>query len=198
MERAGEGDVVDVVPGMLGERPLLPPAGHPPVDEPGIVLEQHLRPEPEPLHHAGTEALDQAVGVAGELTDPSDAFLGLEVDPDDGGARAAEHVELGRDDRRPVLALDPDDGGAMIGEHHPGERRRADPGELDDADSLQRPCHDGLIESADAPRQHLAAKPVGGRGRWSQYRFIRSNSALQGPGVDPFRIRMLLCFNNLR
>ena len=62
VERAGERDIVDVVPGGLGERPVLPPAGHPPVDEPRIVLEQQVRPEPEPLHHAGPEPLDQPVG----------------------------------------------------------------------------------------------------------------------------------------
>ncbi len=128
-------------PACGGERPLLPPAGHPPVDEPRIVLEQQVGPEPEPLHHARPEALDQAVGIAGQLAHPGGALLGLEVETNGGGARASEHVIFGRDDRRPVLALDADDGGAMVGEHHPGERRRADAGELDDADSGEHPCH---------------------------------------------------------
>ena len=32
-ERAGDGDVADVVPGGVGERTVLAPAGHPAVDE---------------------------------------------------------------------------------------------------------------------------------------------------------------------
>src|SRR5207344_926539 len=50
--------------------------------------------------------------------------------------------------------LDPDDLGAHVGEHHRGERARADPGQLDDADAGQRPGH-------GAPAQATPATPAG-------------------------------------
>src|ERR1039457_5818377 len=39
VQRAGHRDVVDVVPGGRGQRPVLPPARHPRVDQPGVALE---------------------------------------------------------------------------------------------------------------------------------------------------------------
>jgi hypothetical protein len=61
-------------------------------------------------------------------------------------------VQLGT---RPI---DPDDIGPEIGEHHARERRRADPAELDDTDTIQRPrahrpLHTGMrfSENARAP-----------------------------------------------
>src|SRR5439155_18844279 len=63
VQRAREGDVVDVVPGCMRKRSGLPPSGHAPVDEAWITLERRFRTKPEALHHAGAEAFDQRVGV---------------------------------------------------------------------------------------------------------------------------------------
>src|SRR3712207_9170467 len=51
--------------------------------------------------YARPKPLDQPVRVAGELAHAGDALLRLEVEPDGGGAVAAEYVELGRDDGWP-------------------------------------------------------------------------------------------------
>src|SRR3546814_6797638 len=63
VEHARQRNIVDVVPGRLRIGTILSPAGHAPIDEPGIVGEQHLGAKAEPLHHAGPIALDDAVGA---------------------------------------------------------------------------------------------------------------------------------------
>ena len=135
---AGQGDVVDVVPGHRGVRPLLAPAGHAAVDEAGVAGEAGVRPDPEPLGHAGPEWLDESVGA---LHEPEDEFhrIGvLEVDAD----RSAAPVEdVGRKGVEPPGAGRPfeaDDFRPHVGQHHAGERAGADAGDLDDAVSLER------------------------------------------------------------
>src|SRR3546814_7653786 len=56
VEHARQRDIIDVVPCRLRIGAELSPAGHATVDELRIVGEQHVGTEPEPLHHAGTEA----------------------------------------------------------------------------------------------------------------------------------------------
>ena len=53
-----------------------------------------------------------------------------------------------------AVALDPDDRGAVVGEHHPGERRGADAGQLDDADSGKWAGHGQEVER---PRRRCQA-----------------------------------------
>jgi hypothetical protein len=65
-EHARDRDIVDVMARQMRKRPVLPPAGHPAIDELRIVREQHLRAEAQPLHHARTVALDQAVAFAAQ------------------------------------------------------------------------------------------------------------------------------------
>ena len=60
-ERARERDVVDVVAGGLRHRAALAEARHAAVDEARILREADVGAEPEPLHHAGTEALGEHV-----------------------------------------------------------------------------------------------------------------------------------------
>ena len=43
VERASEGDVVDVMPGRLGKEPGLPIPGYPAINEPGIAGVAHVR-----------------------------------------------------------------------------------------------------------------------------------------------------------
>ena len=47
-----------------------------------------------------------------------------------------------------ALQIDSDHRGAVIGKHHARERRRSDPGQLDDADSVQRP-HKAVMEGPE-------------------------------------------------
>src|SRR3546814_19882017 len=67
VEHARQRNIVDVVPGRLRIGTILSPAGHAPIDEPGIVGEQHLGAKAEPLHHAGPIALDDAVGALAQI-----------------------------------------------------------------------------------------------------------------------------------
>ena len=46
----------------LGQGAVLAPAGHPPVNEPGVAGSADLWAESESLGNAGTEAFDQDVG----------------------------------------------------------------------------------------------------------------------------------------
>src|SRR5690606_38031295 len=59
VQGAGDGDVADVVPGGVGQGALLPPAGHPPVDELRVAGEAVVRADAEPLGDAGPAALDR-------------------------------------------------------------------------------------------------------------------------------------------
>jgi hypothetical protein len=80
-ERARGGDVVQVMPGLRGARPVLAPAGHPPVDQPRIDRMHRIGAQAEAFHHAGPEPLDQGVG---EVSSARSAAVGgrLEVERD--------------------------------------------------------------------------------------------------------------------
>ena len=54
------------MPGRVRQRPVLPPAGYPAVDEPRVAGEAIVGPEAESLGHTRPEALDQRVGVLDE------------------------------------------------------------------------------------------------------------------------------------
>jgi HIP---CoA ligase len=144
----GQGDVVDVMPGRRGQRSFLPPAGHPPVDQPGVPRQAGVRTEAEPFHHARAEAFHQRVRARDE---PKHRFppLGvLEVDGDRTAPPVHDVTLRGLRQhacRRPAAVagqrrpVDPYHLCAQVGEQHGAERRRADRGHLDHADPRQRP-----------------------------------------------------------
>ena len=74
--------VVRVVPGPRGERPVLPVAGDRAVDEPRVLLAQALVADPEAVHDAGPERLEHHVGVAGQAQERVAPPRVLEVDAD--------------------------------------------------------------------------------------------------------------------
>jgi hypothetical protein len=90
---ARQRDVVDVVPGALGQRTGLAPSGHASVHEPGVDRRNDLRSEPEPLGHAGPETFDQHVGRSAQIEEEVEPALVLEVDRD-AAAPAVEDVEV--------------------------------------------------------------------------------------------------------
>ena len=49
--------------GRVRQRPGLAPARHPAVDQPRVARQRDVGAQPQPLHHAGPEALDQHVGA---------------------------------------------------------------------------------------------------------------------------------------
>ncbi|MGY3405910.1 hypothetical protein ACVWZV_002023 [Bradyrhizobium sp. GM5.1] len=120
--------------GGIGERALLAPAGHAAVDQLWIAREHHVRPETEPLHHAGTETLDQRVGIRKQIEYLRDRRLVLEVELDHLAAAACDrlHVLPGAD------PIERDDFGAHVGQHHAGKRARSNAGEFNDAEARQR------------------------------------------------------------
>jgi hypothetical protein len=138
VQRAGQRDIGDVVPGLLGHRPVLAPARHPPVDELRVAREAFRRPEAQPLGHPRAVPLDQHVGRGRQVERRRHRLRALEVQ-NHRFLAAAEHIEpLGarRFPRR--RAVHPDDLGTEVREDHPGERPRAEPGELHDAAARQR------------------------------------------------------------
>ena len=113
--------------------PVLAVAGHPPVDEPRIARVQDVvGPEAQPLHHPRPEALDQGVGALAQAQQRLAARRGLEVERHR-LAPAAGRIARGHDGGGRG-ALDPEHVGAQVGEQHAGERRRADPADLEHAD----------------------------------------------------------------
>ena len=134
VERAGDRDVVDVVPSGLGQWSVLTPARHPAVDQLAGCGRGTLGAEAETLGDAGAETLDQDVGLLDEVEDDLDAARILEVDRHRWTA-AREDVLLGDRHLHGVAAgtIDANDVSAEIGEQHAGERTGPDADELDDA-----------------------------------------------------------------
>lgn len=139
MQDAGQRDLVDVVPGARCQRALLTPAGHAAADEAWIACVAIRRPEPEPLHHAGAESLEQDVGAL-DLREQGLAACGrLQIEHEAPGAAACRHRVV------PHLvaafgarALDAQRLAAVIGEQHRPEGARPDAGQFDDPHDLQR------------------------------------------------------------
>lgn len=145
-EGAGERDVGDVVPCAVGERAVLAPAGHPPVDEFRIAGVTGLGADAEAFRDAGPVALDQDVGPFGQVEDPGRAALGLEVD--DHGPLVAVGDVVGRIDREAgaVGAVHPHDVRSQVGQQHGGERAGSDARQFDDTHPGEgavprRSCH---------------------------------------------------------
>jgi hypothetical protein len=135
-EHAGQGDVVDVVAGPLGEGAVLAPPGHATVDKAWVALQADVGAETEALGDSGPEPLEEGVGPLHEVQHHPDAVGVLEVDGDR-ELPTVEEIGVGAGTTGPG-AVDADDAGAEVGEDHPAEGGRADPCELDDRHALQR------------------------------------------------------------
>ena len=156
MQGTGEGYVVDVVPGGTGERPVLPPAGHPAVDQSRVAREALVRPETEPLGDAGTVPLYQDIGSLDHPQYRGDRPRPLEVEHH----RAPPAVENPVRGGHPIAtrAVHAHHVGAEIGEYHPAVRHRPDPGQLDHPQPVQR-SHAG--HASNAGRLSFRAAPGG-------------------------------------
>ena len=137
VEGAGDRDVVHVVPGGLGERAVLAPAGHPAVDQARVDRVAVLGAEAEPLGDAGAHALDEHVGVGDQLQDGLGGLGVLEVERD-AGAAAVEQVARAAGQRLAAWTLDADHVRPEVGQDHAGVRAGPDPRDLDDLDAAQR------------------------------------------------------------
>lgn len=122
----------------VGERPVLAPAGHPPVDELRIAGEAGLRSDAEAFGDAGAVALDEDVGAFDEVQNAGRSLVALEVQ-DDGALVAVGEVVRGIDaEPRAAGPVDTDDVGPEVRQQHRGERSGADARQLDDPDTGQR------------------------------------------------------------
>ena len=133
--------------GRVRKRPGLAPAGHPAIDQLRIVAEQHLWSQPQPLHHARPESLDQAVRPGRQLPRQRDPIGLFHVDRDR-APRAREGLSRQVLRARP---LDPDHLRAVIGQHHDAEGTGADAGELDDSDAVEGTCHAATLAGRSSP-----------------------------------------------
>lgn len=126
VEQPGETYVVQVVPGILGERALLTPTGDACVDEPRILPAAVFGADAEALGDAWPEALDQHIGPGGQRPYQRTPLGPLEVGED--RPAAAPH-DVGRvvraEPQRPAGGpLDAHHVGAEIGQHHARVRSR--------------------------------------------------------------------------
>ena len=128
-QRAGLRQVVDVMTGGRGQRPVLPPAGDPREDQPRIDRRAVGGPDAEPLAGAGPETIEQHVGLGGQLQQRP--RLRLDVQVDDPLAAVQQVALLGRH-RQPAGPAHPHHVGAQVGKHHPRVRSGPDAAELDD------------------------------------------------------------------
>lgn len=114
-ERPGERDIVDVVPGGMRQRAVLPPTGHAAIDQRRIFRERNIRSEPQALHHTGPVAFQQNVRLADQAAAYRQLRLVLEVQRD--RAPPAPH-HVGMTAAHGALAVDPDDIRPHVREHH--------------------------------------------------------------------------------
>jgi hypothetical protein len=119
------------VPGLLSQRPFLAPAGHTRVDETLVAAEAGVRPEPETLHHARAEPLEQRVGSLDQPEHHLRRAFVLQVErhrPPTAPEGLGERFQAAR-----LGPIDAQHVGAEIGEQHGPERHGGQPCELDDA-----------------------------------------------------------------
>ena len=147
VQGAGDGDVVDVMPRRMRQRPVLAPARHAAVDQARVARQAGLGAQAQALHHAGPKALDQQIGACDQRQGRGLAFLAAQVDLD---LAAAARGDVLRIDRR-AGPRDAQHLGTHVGQQHGAERPRAQARELDNAHAFKRSWHGGLLS---------------GRGQW--------------------------------
>ncbi len=135
-----QGDVVEIVPGGLRQRPLLAPAGDPAVDEPRIAGEAILGAETEPLGHPRAEPLDQRIGALDEAQGERLAVRMLEVERQ--ASPPAQQQIIAQRTRDAEIAsawpIDAQHRGTQVGEQHPAHWPRPDARQFDDFDPGER------------------------------------------------------------
>ena len=134
MQHAGETDVVDVVPGGVGDGSVLAPTGHASIDQLLVARQALVRAETESLGDARSESLEQRVGRLDQFEDQFDPLWLLEIHRD-GPPVPGQHVP--RAPGGAAYPVDPDYFGAHVREHHAAERSRPDAGEFDDAQPVK-------------------------------------------------------------
>ncbi len=131
MQRARQGDIVDVVACGRGVGSGLTPAGHASVNQRGIVRQQNVRAKTKPFHDARPKAFDQPVRRAHQFPHLRETFEAFEIRFKQ-FARTGERIARVR---RPAGAMNNDDLCTLIGQHHAAERTGTNPGHFNDANA---------------------------------------------------------------
>ena len=160
-EQADQAEVVHVVAGALGVGAVLAVAGDRAEDDAGVGLAHALVADPEPVEHAGAEAVEDDVVALDQAQQRLAPLLALEVEPD--RALAAVEREVERRARAQLLllvgavvgrrpadvvahagVLDLEHLGAEVGQQQRAEAPRQQPGQVEDLDVAERQlAHDG-------------------------------------------------------
>ena len=131
-QRAGDGDVVDVVAGHARIGTALSPARQPRIDQAGVAAAGDVGPEAEALHDPGPIGLEEDVRLLDQAQHGVHSLRALEVDAD--RALAARQLIDGAG----ADAVDAHDVGTEIGENQTAVRCRGQSGHLDDSNPLER------------------------------------------------------------
>jgi hypothetical protein len=130
------------------------PAAAAPVDEPGVPAAALVGPDAHPLDDAGSEALDEGVGLGRQPQHDLDIVLRLQIDGDGTTAPRQGAGRITADTARPARhqSIDPDHVGAEIAQQLPAQRNGAQRGELDHPQARERSTHGLLLVRPDARR----------------------------------------------
>lgn len=123
--------------GGVGERALLPPTRHPPVNQPGVARQTLLGAHAEPLGHTGAVPLHQHIGALDQRKHLRHPVGTLQVHQY--GALVAVGDVVGRVDAQSRASgpVDTDDIGAEVGQEHGREGAGADAREFDHPHPVQ-------------------------------------------------------------
>ncbi|MNM87872.1 hypothetical protein D3C81_1000650 [compost metagenome] len=139
IEHTRQGDVIQVMPRRVGQRPALAPTGHAPVDQLAVAFKADVRAQTKALHDTGAEAFDQDVGAINQL---KQHFSGARLARVDGDAAspAPEQTAIGIE-KTGHMAVNANDLRAHVRQHHGGERRGTDRIHFHYFHTSQRPRH---------------------------------------------------------
>src|SRR5680860_1793397 len=192
VEYAGDGDVVHVMSSSLRERAVLPPAGHPAIDESRVPRVAVLRAEAETFRGARAHPLEEDVGGGDQVQHRLDGEGVLEVHRH---ARAATREQVGLPGAsagRPAGTFNSYDVRTQVGQQHRSVRAGADAGELDDPDPFERarPLTQRILRSSHAQQCDTSTVTTRLRGCSRRRRAARSTSRrllmwqVQGVGAE--------------
>jgi hypothetical protein len=151
-QHAGDGDVVDVVPCRLGERPGLAVTGDRAVDDRRVELRERRVVAAQARGHSRPVAFEEDVGGLGQAQEHPAPAVGLEVQRQ-AAIVARENVARAHLGQRIV---DPDHVGPHVAEQHGAVGPGRQAGEVEDPDAGQRPEGGGRLRVDHARWQFIA------------------------------------------
>ncbi len=189
VQRAGDGDVVDVVAGGAGQRPVLSPAGHPSVDQARVALQRSLRSDaravrPRPGRQPSIRIAARSASSR-TTSAPSGCFRSTTTDRLPRLSRSRPG-RAGRQRAR-LRPVDPDDVGAQVGQQH---RARTGPGR---SRRVPRPGCRPAGRSCAGPRREAGSTPLDlagegltevGPGEGRGHEPVGVGGGLGGPGLQ--------------